>query len=61
MATMILSSPRMRSVANTNAKRLEKMKQKSFTKTVLIEENTRMRIQSEYLKLDNTDHLPHKI
>ena len=55
MATMVLSSPRMRNIANANAKRSVEIKAKSFAKSVFLEENTRMRIQSEYLKLDNAD------
>lgn len=60
-ATMILSSPRMRSVKNINAKGAKKRAQKNNTRSVFIEENTRMRIQAEYHKIDGDEYLPHKI
>ena len=60
-ATMILSSPRMKNVSDANAKRLKKMEQTSYCKKVFTEENSRMRIQSEYHKIDDDEYLPHKI
>lgn len=50
LATIALSSPRMKNIADTNGKHSVKNKIKTFTKTVLIEESTRMRLQSEYFK-----------